>query len=177
MTDRPSAGVDVDPETFKAVFRRHAAGVCIITVDGPDGPAGFTATSLTSVSLQPPLLSFAVAETASTWPALAGAADVVVNLLGADARPLADRFATSGLDRFAAPTRWSRWPSGPPRLDDADGWLHAQVDRRIPVGDHHLVVARVTGGRVVRSGPPLLYHDGAYGRLADLPDIRVPAAS
>ena len=56
----------VDADVYKSVFRRHAAGVVVITADAGHGPAGFTATSLVSVSLLPPLVSFAIATSASS---------------------------------------------------------------------------------------------------------------
>lgn len=167
----------IDPATFRQVFRQHAAGVAVVTVAGPDGPAGFTATSLTSVSATPPLLSIAVASTATTWPALAAADGFVVNLLGTRARDLATRFSTSGLDRFAPPTRWSTLPSGEPRLDAAHSWIHCHVEERIPAGDHHLVIGRVVAAAVTRNEEPLLYHDGQYHTVGSLPAVDAPVAA
>src|SRR5437588_3303905 len=74
----PDAGtVPFDPDVFRSVFRRHAAGVAVITARGAS-PVGFTATSLTSVAAEPPLLSFAVGTGSSSWPTLAAAAHVGV---------------------------------------------------------------------------------------------------
>lgn len=152
----------IDAASYRAAFRRHATGVVVITADAGTGPVGFTATSLTSASLDPPLLSFGLARTASSWPALAAAESVLVHFLAADQQQIAQRFATSGIDRFAAPTRWSRLPTGEPVLDDAPGYLRALIDRRLPVGDHHLIVARVVGAAAIRDHQPLVYHSGGY---------------
>ncbi|WP_408620187.1 flavin reductase family protein [Jiangella endophytica] len=160
---QPPAGVDAD--AYKAAFRRHAAGVVVITADAGRGPSGFTATSLASLSLDPPLVSFGLASTASSWPTVAAADSVLVHFLAADQEQLAQRFATSGIDRFAAPTRWSRLSTGEPVLDDAPRYLRAEVDHRLPVGDHHLVVARVVGAVTVRDHLPLVYHAGTYTTL------------
>ena len=160
---QPPAGVDA--AAYKAAFRRHAAGVVVITADAGRGPAGFTATSLASLSLDPPLVSFGLSSTASSWPTVAAADTVVVHFLAADQEQLAQRFATSGIDRFAAPTRWSRLATGEPVLDDVPRYLRAVVDHRLPVGDHHLVVARVVGAVAVRDHLPLVYHGGAYTTL------------
>jgi flavin reductase (DIM6/NTAB) family NADH-FMN oxidoreductase RutF len=156
----------VNPAAFKAAFRRHAAGVVVITADAGRRPAGFTATSLASVSLDPPLLSFALATTASSWPTVAIAPTLVVNFLADDQRGLATTFATSGIDRFAEPTRWSRLVTGEPVLDEAPGHLRAEIVDRHPVGDHHIVVARVTHAWAVDEHAPLVYHGGTYGRVA-----------
>lgn len=71
---------------------------------------GFTATSVISVSAAPPLLAFSLASTSSSWPAISAARTVTVNFLSADQDDVSARFATSGIDRFAA-GGWS--PSRP----------------------------------------------------------------
>jgi flavin reductase (DIM6/NTAB) family NADH-FMN oxidoreductase RutF len=152
----------VDAETYRSVFRRHAAGVVVITADAGHGPAGFTATSLVSVSLLPPLVSFALSTTASSWPTVNAARSVVINFLGADQHEIAGRFATSGIDRFAEPTRWSRLNTGEPVLDDAPSYLRGVVVHRFDVGDHHLVVARLATLGERRTHDPLVYHAGGY---------------
>jgi flavin reductase (DIM6/NTAB) family NADH-FMN oxidoreductase RutF len=154
---------------FRAAFRRHAAGVAVVTADAGRGPAGFTASSVVSLSLDPPLLSFGVAGTASAWPAICDTRWVVVNMLAADQSPLATTFATGGVDRFAHPTRWGRLASGEPALHDASVWMRCRLWQRIPVGDHFLVVALVVRAVVRRDAPPLIYHDGGYRTLGPVP--------
>ncbi|MCE6996473.1 flavin reductase family protein [Saccharothrix sp. S26] len=164
--DRASA---VDAGEFRRVFRRHPAGVVVVTVDAERGPAGFTATSLTSVSAEPPVVCFGISAGSSSWPHVRDAASIVVNFLGVHQEDLARRFATHGVDRFAAPTRWRRLADGEPVLDDTAGWLRAEVEALVPVGDHHLVLARVTATDLREATPPLLYHDGRYHSLQDVP--------
>lgn len=55
------------PDLLRSVFRQHAAGVAVITARGDEGPVGFTATSLASVSAEPPLISFGIGTGASSW--------------------------------------------------------------------------------------------------------------
>lgn len=154
---------------FRAAFRRHAAGVAVITADAGHGPAGFTASSVVSLSLNPPLLSFAISGTASAWPTIRDTRWTVVNLLAADQTPLATTFATPGADRFAHPTRWHRLASGEPALNDAPVWLRCRLQHRIPIGDHYLVVALVAQAVIHRHSPPLLHHDGTYHTLTPIP--------
>jgi flavin reductase (DIM6/NTAB) family NADH-FMN oxidoreductase RutF len=164
----------VSPDQFKEVFRRHPAGVVVITTDAGRGPAGFTATSLTSLSLEPALVSFGVASTASSWPHIRDAATAVVNFLGVEQEPLARRFATSGIDRFGEPTRWSRLPGGEPVLDEAPGWLQVRIEDLVTAGDHRIVIARVEASWLADPHRPLIYHDGRYHSLrsAPHPDLR-----
>jgi flavin reductase (DIM6/NTAB) family NADH-FMN oxidoreductase RutF len=152
----------VHPERFRQLFRRHAGGVVVVTADAGAGPVGFTATSFTGVSLDPPLAAFAVAEDASAWPHVRAATSAVVHLLGPDDGPLARRFATSGIDRFAAPTRWSRLPSGEPVLAHGGAWVRGEIVERIAVGDHHLVLLHIDTVDIGSPRAALVYHDGAY---------------
>jgi flavin reductase (DIM6/NTAB) family NADH-FMN oxidoreductase RutF len=153
------------PERFKKIFRNHPAGVVVVTVDAGHGPAGFTATSLTSLSLTPPLVSFGIGLAASSWPHVERADSAVVNFLGADQEDLARRFATSGIDRFAAPTAWRRLEHGQPVLDGVSGWLRTRVEQIVPAGDHRIVVARVEESWLDEGRPPLVFHNGAYHSL------------
>ncbi|MFJ4624716.1 flavin reductase family protein [Streptomyces sp. NPDC088812] len=155
------------PDLLRSVFRRHAAGVAVITASGGTGPVGFTATSLTSVSAQPPLLSFGVGTGASSWPALSEADHVGVHILGEHQQELAATFARSGADRFGAPTAWQEGPEGVPVLDDVLAWLVCRVVARVPAGDHRIVLAEVVHGDPAGAGRPLLYHQGRFTALRD----------
>lgn len=152
-------------ELLRSVFRRHAAGVAVITAGHQGRPFGFTATSLTSVSAEPALVSFGISERSSCWPAVARAEYVGVHLLGEHQSELAATFARSGADRFAPPTAWREGPGGVPLLDDVVAWLVCRPVARIPAGDHRIVVAEVTAGDPAGAGSPLLYHQGRFGGL------------
>lgn len=159
----------VPGDLLRSVFRRHAAGVAVITAPGgTDGrPAGFTATSLTSVSAEPPLVSFGVGTGSSSWPAVAGAGHVGVHILGEHQGDLAARFARHGADRFAPPTVWREGPEGVPLLDGVLAWLVCRIVAKVPAGDHRLVLAEVVAGDPSGDGRPLLYHEGRYNALRD----------
>ncbi|WNI19884.1 flavin reductase family protein [Streptomyces sp. ITFR-21] len=154
-----------DPTLFRSVFRRHAAGVAVITAMGTAGPVGFTATSLTSVAAEPPLLSFGISLGSSSWPAVADASSVGVHILGEHQEDLAAVFARSGADRFGSDTAWSVGPHGVPLLDEVSAWLACQVIARVQAGDHWLVIARAMAGDSEGPGGPLLYHEGNFHRL------------
>jgi flavin reductase (DIM6/NTAB) family NADH-FMN oxidoreductase RutF len=161
----PNPSAPVDAALFRQVFRRHAAGVAVVTADAGRGPAGVTVTSLASLSAEPPLLSFGISATASTWPHLRDAHTAVVHLLGVAHAELARTFATSGVDRFAAPTRWGRLRTGEPVLDGATAWLRISIEHRHPAGGSHLVIGRVEEIGLTENSGPLLYHDGTYRAL------------
>lgn len=169
MTASPDLGTAqlASPDLLRSVFRRHAAGVAVITAAGTSGPVGFTATSLTSVSAEPPMLSFGVGTGASSWPAISRAEHVGVHLLGEHQQELAATFARSGADRFADPTAWREGPEGVPVLDHVLAWLVCRVVARVPAGDHRIVLAEVVLGDPAGAGRPLLYHQGRFTALRD----------
>lgn len=152
----------IQPDLFRALLRRHAAGVVVITAPG-ERPAGFTATSFTSVSLAPPLVSFCLDRASSSWPAVSVAGHVAVHVLTDEQEHLARTFATRGIDRFAPPTRWRTGPHGVPVLDGVLAVLVCRVAERVPAGDHAIVLAEpVDGAHQSDHGAPLLYHMGRY---------------
>jgi flavin reductase (DIM6/NTAB) family NADH-FMN oxidoreductase RutF len=164
----PVTGEDfaqITQDGFRSALARHAAGVVVVTARPESGPAGLTATSFTSVSLDPPLVSFYVAQSSATLPRLREAPTFAVNVLGHDQAELAARFAARGVDRFAGPTRWSTGPAGEPLLDGAVAHLVCEWYITHSVGDHWLIVGRVTGLRLGEAGTPLLYHRGSFGRF------------
>ncbi|WJV50436.1 flavin reductase family protein [Streptomyces flavofungini] len=168
MTATPdlSAPQLATPDLLRAAFRRHAAGVAVITARGT-GPVGFTATSLTSVSAEPPMVSFGIGTGASSWPAIAVAEHVGVHILGEHQQELAATFARSGADRFGAPTRWFDGPEGVPVLDGVLAWMVCRIVARVPAGDHRVVLAEAVAGDPAGAGRPLLYHQGRFNALRD----------
>jgi flavin reductase (DIM6/NTAB) family NADH-FMN oxidoreductase RutF len=160
-TARPAS-----PDLLRSVFRQHAAGVAVITAGGA-APVGFTATSLTSVSAEPPVISFGIGLSASSWPTVAEADHVGVHILGEHQADLAATFARSGADRFGAPTRWFEGPEGVPVLDGVLAWMVCKVIARVPAGDHRIVLAEAVCGDPAEAGRPLLYHQGRFHGLRD----------
>jgi flavin reductase (DIM6/NTAB) family NADH-FMN oxidoreductase RutF len=159
------AGGPVEGDVFREALRHHGGGVAVVTVAGPEGPRGFTVTTLTAASLHPPLVSFYVNHDSRSWPVLKGADHIGVHLLGAAHRDLAGLFARSGADRFAPPTRWRSGPDGVPLLADATVRMVCARREVAPVGDHFLVVGEVLAvERNDAGGDPLLYAHGEFGR-------------
>lgn len=159
----------VSPDLFRDALAAHPAGVVVVTGHDDEGPVGLTATSFVSISLDPPLVAFAVDITSSTWPRLRQASSLVVHLLGEEHTELAARFASKGIDRFAAPTEWARLKTGEPLLSAAPVWLRGVVDEHIALGDHILVVAQVAEACVDGQSAPLVYHRRAFHSLSLLP--------
>ncbi|MFC7329890.1 flavin reductase family protein [Marinactinospora rubrisoli] len=154
---------DISPDGFRHALAGHPAGVVVVTARVGGEPVGLTASSFTSVSLRPPLVSFYVADGSSTWPRLRRAGRFAVTLLAEDQSTLAARFASREADRFGAPTAWRTGPHGTPLLDGATAHLVCRTHEIRALGDHWLVVGRVAGAEVHRTDAPLLYHRGTFG--------------
>ncbi|MDR8412860.1 flavin reductase family protein [Nonomuraea sp. 3-1Str] len=155
----------VDADGYRRALAVHAAGVVVITAQSDGIPVGLTATSFSSVSLDPPLVSFYVDRRSTTWPWLRSADHFAVNVLASDQAEVAARFASKGIDRFAEPTRWRPGPLGAPLLQDVSAHLICLPHETSDVGDHVLVVGLVAEAYVHGTGRPLLYHQGRFGRF------------
>jgi flavin reductase (DIM6/NTAB) family NADH-FMN oxidoreductase RutF len=153
----------VPAHVLRATMRQHAAGVAVITTsDG--GPVGFCATSLTSVSLEPPTVSFAVVLESNSGRAWRGADHGIVHLLRQDQAAVAAAFARSGREKFAG-VGWRWGPYGQPLLDSVLAWMLVSPRERLVVGDHLLIVCDVLAASAAPSAGPLIHHDGGFHAL------------
>lgn len=155
----------VSADDFKAVFRRHPAGVAVVTCATPNGPAGFTATSVISVAAHPAILAFSVAAGSTSRRILDTAPSVVVNFLAADQEDLARRFAVRGVDRFAG-LDLCTLTTGEPVLPGTTAWVRGVVEQRVPVGDSLLITVRAVLAHRSEKTEPLVYLDRSFPRLS-----------
>lgn len=153
---------DGDAEAFRLAFRRHAAGVAIVTARDPGGAAvGFTATSLASLAARPPLATFNMAQASTAWPAVVGTDHVLIHLLGRRNRALAERMAGDHDLRFTG-DHWAPGPLGLPLLADVTAWMLGRIVLRQPVEENAILVVRVEDGALGDPDVPLLYHEREY---------------
>ncbi len=150
--------MNVDGAELRSVLRAHASGIAVLTAPGP---TGVTITSFTSVSADPPLVSFALAETSSTWRRIRTSEWFGIQILSAEQREVAQRFASPGADRFGPATRWRTGPHGVPLLDDCLCWLVCSRHDTLKIGDHHVVVARVEHTLAGAPGDSLVHVHGS----------------
>jgi len=136
-----------------------------VTVARPDGrPAGMTASSLASVSLQPPLVSVCIDHEADLHQLIVSAPEFVVNVLESEQEALSRRFADPMEDRFDG-VGYHRSPKGLVLLDDVLAHIECERYTLFPGGDHTIVLGRVIGGNT-GDGRPLLYYRGGYAALS-----------
>jgi len=154
------------PAHFRRVFGHLPTGVTVVTAFAGAGeePVGMAANSVTSVSLDPPLLLLCPALTSTTWPTLREAGRFCVNVLAHDHEEVSRQFAAAGVDRFAG-VSWHPGRAGP-ALDDGVAWIDCEIDAEHPAGDHTIVLARVLDLDVSGTYRPLVFFGGRYGTFA-----------
>lgn len=154
-----------DPRTLRDALGCFATGVTVVTTRAADGtPAGLTANSFTSVSLDPPLLLVCLANTASSLPAFLEADHFAVNVLHIGQQLISARFAGKAEDRFAQ-TDTDVWDSGVPIVRHALAAFECSREAVHEAGDHKILVGRVQRVQFEPRRDPLLYFRGRYRRL------------
>ncbi|CAB4615862.1 MAG: flavin reductase [Actinobacteria bacterium] len=149
-------------EALRASFRLHASGVSVITMVDEEGkPAGFTATSMTSLGANPPLATFNVASGSSSWPILNKAKYVAIHTLADRNLDLAQRMAADHTLRFAKDD-WSIGEYGLPVFEDATSVLLCSIREIHAVENNAVVVVDVLQGLVGEPAPALLYYQRHY---------------
>src|SRR5690349_2027201 len=150
-------------DEFREVISHFASGVTVITALHDGRPYGTTASAVTSLSLEPPMLLVCMNKRSETGRAVAQSKHFGVNILGADQVDLAERFAQKGGDKFAgvpvAPGKW-----GEPLFEEALATLECHVAEETTGGTHYVFLAEVESG-AARGGAPLAYFRGEFGRL------------
>lgn len=145
------------------MFGHLPTGVTAITAYGPDGPVGMAANSLTSLSLDPPLLLVCPAKSSTTWPRVREAGRFCVNILSHDQAQVARQLAAKSGDRFAE-LGFDRRIGGP-GIAGALAWIDCELEREHDGGDHTIAVGRVLAleATVDLESRPLVFFRGGYG--------------
>ena len=157
----------VDPGVFRRVLGDFASGVTVVTAPAAEdetGPAGFACQSFASLSLEPPLVSFMVARTSTSWPRIARAGVFCVNVLSSAQGELCRAFAVSGADKFAGVAHAPAPVTGSPLLEGVSAWIDCEIHAVHTGGDHLIVVGRVRAlDARAEGGDPLVFHRGKLG--------------
>ncbi|NKY31594.1 flavin reductase family protein [Nocardia speluncae] len=156
------------PGEFTSALSRFCSGVTIVTATGDDGPVGFSCQSFTSLSLEPPYVSFCPAVTSTSWPRIRAAGRLCVNVLAADQDEVCRAFARSGTDKFAG-VEWAPGGNGAPSLAGSLVSLECTLVEELSGGDHTIVIARVTAVGPIRETAPLLFYRSSFRELASEP--------
>ena len=153
-------------EPFRSAMRRLAAGTSAVTVRQDDEILGLTATSVTSLSLEPPSLLVSIRQQSPVLKAIVAVKAFTVHLLGEDQAHEANVFAGRfGPGPRAGLVGWTHTGETPPRLAGAIGHIDCTVAKLIPVFSHMLVIGTATAVDLTTHSSPLVYFDGAFHGL------------
>ncbi|MFH7041775.1 flavin reductase family protein [Paucibacter sp. JuS9] len=151
-----------DAVKFRAALGMFATGVTIITARAADGSlVGLTANSFNSVSLSPPLVLWSLAKQAGSMPVFSRGSHYAINILAADQKDLAQRFATRDIDRFAG-LKFRDGAGGAPVLDGVAAWFECANRSQYEEGDHVIFVGEVEHCGRREGAQPLIFHGGRY---------------
>jgi 4-hydroxyphenylacetate 3-hydroxylase, reductase component len=164
-----------DVRGFRRALGHFATGVTIVTAQWEGQLAGMTANSFSSVSLDPPLVLWAIDKRSHSLPLFEMANSFAVNVLAADQLELAGRFARSGADKFTG-VQWRPGLGGAPCLAGVSASFECRKHAVIDAGDHFILLGKVESyQRADRD--PLLFAHGRFGLSVDYPVIAAEAAS
>jgi flavin reductase (DIM6/NTAB) family NADH-FMN oxidoreductase RutF len=166
MTATPSNITESEPaEALRLAMRRMAASVSVVTTVDRDGrPHAMTATSVTSLSMEPPALLVCVNQWATIHDPIHAGAPFCVCILGADQQPVAEQCSRGDLktEEYLCRPPWERDSNGIPYLPGAQACIFCELDQSVPYTTHSIFIGRALS--VTRHGDvaPLIYLNSGY---------------
>ena len=156
---------EINTKKLRQALGQCATGVTIVTTSGQDDePAGITANSFSSVSLEPPMVLWSLAKSARSKNVFEAAEYFCVHVLGADQQELSERFACRGKDKFGD-LEWTRGLGSVPLLSEYVARFQCRNASQYSVGDHIVFVGEILQYEEMDKRP-LVVHGGRYA-LAD----------
>lgn len=150
------------PREFRSALGMFATGVTIVTAMTPEGrPIGLTANSFNSVSLDPPLVLWSLSRAAASLPAFSTGSHYAINILAADQKLLAERFAAKGGERWLG-VEYTRGSGDAPLIAGALATFECYNRSRYEEGDHVIFVGEVERCASRPGAAPLLFHGGRF---------------
>jgi len=164
---RSDKGTSTAPD-LRELFGQAASSTWIVTGRGPDGPVGFTAISVASASLNPPMVTFNVGMAAASLVTLRETRKANLQLLSEGQDGLALRFSGERNHRFNDPSVWRDGAHGCPDILGVVGRLFVDIHEFVEAGDSVVIVAQVIAAESDPTRRPLIHHARRYTRIVDL---------
>ncbi|BBY27537.1 flavin reductase family protein [Mycolicibacterium sediminis] len=158
------SSTDISPASLREAFGHFPTGVIAIAAEVDGVRVGLAASTFVPVSLDPPLVSFCVQNTSTTWPKLADVPFLGISVLGEAHDAAAKTLAAKTGDRFAGLETESR-DSGAVFIHGTSVWLESAIEQLVPAGDHTIVVLRVSDITVHEDVAPIVFHRSTFRRL------------
>ena len=154
----------LDSVHLRRVYGAFPTGVTALAAVVDGTPIGLAASSFTTVSLDPALVSICVAHSSTTWPTLRTAQRLGISILAADQGSIVRQLAARDVDRFAG-LGWRTTDGGAVLLHGASGWLEVSIDQQVRAGDHDIVVLEVHELSAEEDIHPLVFHASTFRNL------------
>ncbi|WP_433833199.1 flavin reductase family protein [Actinoplanes sp. CA-015351] len=157
---------DLDPIRLRQAFGVFPSGVVAVAADVDGVLVGLAASSFTSVSLDPPLVSVSIANTSKTWPDLRRANHLGVTIMAAHHDVICRQLAGPVEHRFDGVSA-SVTETGAVTVDDGLASFDCTIYREVEAGDHTIVLLRLHAVEhsTDQTGGPLVFHRSGFGRL------------
>ncbi|MFV0245809.1 MAG: flavin reductase [Qingshengfaniella sp.] len=159
-----------DPRAYRRCLSQFATGVTVVTAQAGAQRTGVTANSFASLSLDPPLVTWALKRDSRSAEIFKSAPHFAVNILADDQIEISQRFARPGNDKFVE-VQWSHGIDGAPLLEHTLATLECDTESVQEGGDHLLIIGRVKKFNV-ENRVPLLFVQGRYGVAVDHPNLK-----
>lgn len=156
---------DLDPARLRKAFGVFPTGVVAVAAAIGGRPTGLAASSFTTVSLEPPLVSFSVANTSKTWPDLRDAERLGVTVLADHHGNVCRQLAGPVAQRFDGVSITTS-EHGAVTLDEGIARFDTSIYREVEAGDHVIVLLELHAVEHPEVGEPLVFHRSSFGRLA-----------
>lgn len=163
----------VDPTIQRQIFGALPTGVTAVTGLTAEGaPRGFVVGTFQSLSLDPPLVTFCVDKSSSTWPTLRSLGRCTANILSTEQLPVCRALARKGDEKFQG-IDYEESLLGTPRISGATAWIDCDVISEVVAGDHFVIIGAIKAA-TPGSGEALLFRGGQFGEFTRWP-APVPA--
>jgi flavin reductase (DIM6/NTAB) family NADH-FMN oxidoreductase RutF len=153
-----------DPVQLRRAYGCFPSGVTAVCALEEGTPVGIAASSFTSVSVDPALVSVCVQNSSTTWPRLRALSRLGVSVLSENQNAAAQRLAAKQGDRFAE-LDWVATDDGSVLVDGAVAWLDCSIHAEVPAGDHAIVLLQIHGLRADPERAPLVFHGSRFRQL------------
>ncbi|GGF00024.1 flavin reductase family protein [Mycetocola zhadangensis] len=163
MTESSAAALQaIDPRAFRDVMGHYPTGVVMVTAMINAEPVGMVVGTFSSVSLEPPLVSFMPMTTSATYAKLRDSESVCISVFAHDQIQDCRTLASKDPEKFNK-VGWTPSPSGVPQIDGAVAYIHGRITQEVEAGDHFITLVSVDDLAVARPITPLLFFQGGYG--------------
>jgi len=159
-----STNQDLDPDGLRKAFGTFPTGVVAVAAEVDGELVGLAASSFTSVSLRPPLVSFSIANASKTWPSLRRARHLGVTILAEHHGPAARALAGPVESRFTG-LAVGLSDLGAVTLADGLAKFDTTIYREVEAGDHTIVLLRLHAVEQAGTSSPLVFHRSSFRTL------------